>query len=342
MANYVDSALLAFQSRINKKFSEAELREQQNPILSVGLANQDYLVTNPQAVRESTSRAVKGYQHKRRAASNGTTRAYNHTGSQGDSQEVTLNWGTFSETMSILLTLGDDNVIKRPEILDNSIMQVQRILRERIGKYNLEQLHAARTGASNATVKNATFNATTDTFLIDDEEMFWANIASVMRQHKYYEKLDVLTDSVLFPKYRKLYNQGTNNGTNSNFQFSDFNNVWEHTLLGTDVATDYSNGTAIVLPQNSFAFIPWVPAINRKGHGDYESYLGGYGTLPDATGLPLTYAVHGYAQRVDGSAAGGSAQDVRLELEISIDVAFQAQELSAADETPIYEFALSA
>jgi hypothetical protein len=343
MANYIDSLLLAFQSRINKRFTEAELREQQNPILRVGLDNQDFIMQNAQSIKEGPSRSVKGYQFKRMAATNGTTRTYNHTGNQGDSMEVTLNWATFSEPMSILLTIGDDNVIKRPEIFDNQMMQIQRILRERVGLYLVQQLHAGRTQVSNATVRNATFNSTTDAFEISqaDKDEFFAFVASVMQQHKYYGKLDLMVDNVLGPRANKLRNQGSSNATNLAYQFGDFSNIMQHNTLGVDVATDYTDGAvAIALPENSFAFIPWIPAINRKGWGDYESYVGGYGVAPDSTGLGLTYAVHGYANRVDASAAGGTAQDVRVELEVSVDVAFQAADISTANETPIYEFAL--
>lgn len=343
MSNYIDSLLLAFQSRINKRFNEAELREQQNPILSVGLANQDFVMNNAEGIRESTRRDIKGYQFKKMAATNGTTRTYNHTGSQGDSMEVTLNWATFSEPMSILLTIGEDNVIKRPEIFDNQMLQIQRILRERIGLYLVQQLHAGRTQTSNGTVRNATFNAATDAFEIaqSDKENVFAFIASVMKQHKYRGRFDLMVDNVLGPVANKLRNQGSANSTNTAYQFGDFSNIMEHNTLGIDVATDYTDGAvAIALPENSFAFIPWIPALNRKGWGDYETYEGGYGVAPDATGLGLNYAVHGYAQRVDASASGGTAQDVRAELEISVDVAFQAADISTVNETPIYEFAL--
>lgn len=342
--NYIDSLFLAYQSRINKRFNEAELREQQNPILRVGLGNQDFVMANAEAIRESTRRDIKGYQFKRMAATNGTTRTHNHSGNQGDSMEVTLNWATFSEPFSVLLTIGDDNVVKRPEIVDNQIMQIQRILRERIGLYLVQQLHAGRTQTSNAIVRNAAFNAASDAFEINqsNREDFFAFVASVMQQHKYFGKLDLMVDNVLGPLANKLRNQGNSNATNLNYQFGDFANIMQHNTLGVDVATDYSDGAvAIALPENSFSFIPWIPSINRKGFGDYESYVGGYGVLPDGTGMPLTYAVHGYAQRVDGSGSnGGSAQDVRVEMEMSVDVAFQAADLSTANETPIYEFAL--
>jgi hypothetical protein len=300
-------------------------------------------MVNAQAVKEGPTRSIKGYQLKKMAATNGTTRVYNHTGGQGDSMEVTLNWATFSEPMSILLTIGDDNVIKRPEIFDNQMMQIQRILRERIGLYLVQQLHAGRTQVSNAIVRNATFNAATDAFEIaqSNKEDFFAFVASVMQQHKYFGRLDLMVDNVLGPVANKLRNQGNSNATNLAYQFGDFSNIMQHNTLGVDVATDYADGAVgIALPENSFAFIPWIPAVNRKGWGDYESYVGGYGVTPDSTGLGLTYAVHGYANRVDASAAGGTAQDVRVELEVSVDVAFQAADISTANESPIYEFAL--
>lgn len=343
MADYVASALLAAQAKITPRFNEAELRERQNPILRVGLANQNYLVEKVDDIKKSEKRTVKGYQFKKMTADNGTTRSHNFSGSQGDSVEVDLNWATYTETLAVFMSVGADNVMAYADILANQIRQKQRIIRERLGKAFVTSLHAARTQTSNATIRNASFSADNDAFEIaaNEKDQFFAFVRSVMNQHKYYGGLDVILDSILDPIARKIAAQGSNTGTALNYQLQGIN-AMPHDILGTEVAVDaYPNGgVALALPENSFAFIPWIPTRYRNGFGNAMSEIGLYATMPDDTGLPLTYSLRGYAAKADGSANGGTVDDVKINWQLGVDVATQIADLSVADETPIYEFAL--
>ncbi|HEY8969331.1 MAG TPA: hypothetical protein VIM64_09560, partial [Puia sp.] len=269
MADYIASALLAAQAEIAPNFTEAEMRERQNPILRVGLGNQNYLMANIEDIKKSTKRPVKGYQFVRRSATNGTTRSHNFTGSQGDTTEVTLSWNTFSEPFSLYLKAGADNVKNNAQMLADSMRQVQRILRERAGAALVTGLHAGRTQTANAIVRNGVFNAANDAFEVNNQDQFFAYVKSIMTQHKYYGNLDIMVDSVLNPIARKIAAQGTNNGENQSYSLQGFNSVMTHDILGTEVAVDgYANGgVAIVLPQNSFAFIPFVEEVYRAGIG---------------------------------------------------------------------------
>jgi hypothetical protein len=344
MPNYVDSALLAAQVKIRPQFTEAELRERQNPILRVGLANQKYLVQNVEDIKESEKRTVKGYQFKKMSADDGTVRSHNFSGSQGDSMEVDLNWATFTENLGIHLSVGADNVMAYADMLANQISQKQRILRERIGKAFVTSLHAARTQTSNATIRNASFNADNDAFEIaaGEKDQFFAFVRSVMNQHKYYGGVDMIVDSVLDPIARRIAAQGSNNGQNLAYSLQGIDNIMPHDILGTEVAVDAypGGGIGIALPQFSFAFIPWIPQRYRKGFGNALSDIGVYATMPDDTGLPLTYSLRGYSAKADGSAQGGTVDDVKVNWQLGVDVATQIADLSVADETPIYEFAL--
>lgn len=345
MADYTSSALLAFQSKINKRFNAAELREQQNPILRNGLSYSDFIIGNVKDIKESDKRAVYTYYLKKTASVTGTARTYAPTGVQGDGGQVTLTWVTFSETLGINMQVGMDNVFDTMTLLDHQIMDKQRILRERIGQYIVAQLYAARTQASPATTatRNMTWNAVNFAFENDGAQsnLFYENAASIMRQAKYYDKLDVVADPLVAKIARFNQFQGAGNAQNLAYQFQSYNpdGIMEHTSLGNEVATNYNSGVALVLPTASFAVIPWIPKINRDGFGDYESYNGGFGTLPDATGQALTYAVRAWAQKADTSAAGGTVQDIHLDMELSVDVAFNTAPLSTAGETAIYEMA---
>jgi hypothetical protein len=345
MANYVSSALLAFQSKINKKFNAAELREQQNPILRQGLSYSDFIIGNAQDVRQSDKRTINTYYLKRMPAVNGTARTSAPTGVQADSGAVSLSWVTFSETLGLNMQVGMDNMFDTMTLLDNQIMQKQRILRERIGQYIVSSLYANRTQASPATTatRNMNWNGTTFAFENDGNQanFFYENAASIMRQAKYYDKLDVIADPLIAKVARFNQFQGQGNAQNLAYQFQSYNpgGIMEHTSLGNEVATNYSTGVALVLPTASFAVLSWVPKINRDGFGDYESFNGGFGTVGDSAGQPLTYAVRAWAQKSDTSAAGGTVQDIHIDMELSVDISFNVAPISTSGETAIYEFA---
>jgi len=342
MANFVSSNLLAYQAKNTPDFNKAEVRELQNPILRQASTYAPFLVGDVQAIKESDKRAVYTYYKKRRTATNGTARSYAPTGTNSDSGQVTLSWVTFSETFGIPLQSGADNVFAQEEQFAHNMKEVQRILRERIGTYIVQQLHSLRTQVVGANPKLMTWNATNYAFENDASQidLFYENAQSIMKQNKYYNKFDVIVDPILSKRANFDMYQSTGNAQNLAFQFQSFNpkGIMFHSTLGNEVATAYSGGTAIVLPEASFAMIPWIPMINRKGQGDFESFNGGFGTIADDSGLPLTYAVRGWAQKQDASALGGTVQDIHVDMELSVDIAFNAAPMSTSGETPIYEF----
>jgi hypothetical protein len=165
-----------------------------------------------------------------------------------------------------------------------------------------------------------------------------------MEQHDYYGGVDVLIDPVLAPKAKHLAAQGGSNASNMAWQF-DGMSLMSHVALGTTVGTDAfpNGGMAIALPANSFAYIPWIPSKYIDGHGDFDSYNGGYSTINDEIfGSALTYALRGYTTRADGSSNQGTTDDLLTHWQLSIDVATQVADISTANETPIYEFGLQA
>lgn len=353
MADYVASALLPFQARINKKYNAAELRELQNPILRNALGYAD-LLAGPDKVadiKQSDKRAVYTYYLKRMAATNGTARAFAPTGVQADSGQVTLSWVTFSETLAQYMQVGYDNVFDDVTLLDHQIMDKQRILRERIGTYIVQQLHNGRTqtaysatlgaGGTDAT-KNMAWNGTNFAFENPATTLstFFQNAANVMDQNKYYGKFDVIADPVIYRQAEFLRAQGPGNYQNLSFQFARYNpdGIMLHSVLGTSVAENYPNGCGIVLPYASFSTIPWIPKINRDTWGNYSEYNGGFGTIVDGTGLPITYAVRAWTQKVDGSSNGSVTQTVQVNMELSVDIAFNTAPISTSGETPVYEF----
>ena len=54
----------------------------------------------------------------------------------------------------------------------------------------------------------------------------------------------------------------------------------------------------------------------------------------------LNYAVHEYDTRADGTGSGGQTQDVKIERQVSIDLAFDDAPLDTVGETVLHAFSL--
>jgi hypothetical protein len=128
------------------------------------------------------------------------------------------------------------------------------------------------------------------------------------------------------------------------------NNVWEEPNLGTTVAIEpgYQTGTCLVMPENSFCMVPWMPKLYYEAERpqNFDSYTGGYGTIGDNVYSGMEYQIFGWNQQSDTSGGGGStgsngyAQSQTQNWQIGFTVAFVPAYLSNSGETAIYQFAL--
>ena len=86
---------------------------------------------------------------------------------------------------------------------------------------------------------------------------------------------------------QQLRAQGAQNATaNLTIQFDNMDITMTNEVI--DASYTSNNGTALAMPAGTFAALPWIPKQNREGMGDYDSYVGGWGTFPDPFGLTVT------------------------------------------------------
>jgi hypothetical protein len=88
--------------------------------------------------------------------------------------------------------------------------------------------------------------------------------------------------------------------------------------------------------------LDWIPKQNRMGIS--STSIGGvaeYGNMINPID-GVTYATHKYWSKADTSGSNGMTQDVKEEVEISLDVAFEKAPLTNAGESVIQAFALIA
>jgi len=363
MANYVASNLVAAQAKFQDSFNAPEIRRKQNPALALALKNLTATIPSHVELRKREDRAVNAYLPKKILPGSGTTRAARPTGTVGDSIAVGLTWQTVAETFSWSFKQGDTNVLAGQDMLQNQIKQACLNLHSRIGTILLNYLYAQRNQIMSvpytaAAVQGLNSNTTNFAYEVagSDRNYFFQKAVNVMSQLNYLGGFDVIADPNAFVLAQQLRAMGAQNANNLAFQFD---RVGQLIMTNEVIDANYpTNGSALVMPEGMFALLPWIPKQNREGNGDYESYVGGWGTLQDPFGLsidelamdatgkivsisnPLTYSLYAYSQTSDNGANNGQTQDRVTVFELSLDFAPTLAPLSGVNESVVNEFAL--
>lgn len=336
MTNFISSVLALGQAKFTNQFTDlAEWR----PVDHAAISTMNMgIIANPllRELRTSEKRSVTAYLPIRQAAGGGTGRSYNHTGSFGDSKAVPVSWGTLSETFKISETLANNNVLTGAEMFASELKNAIDNLLIRSNALLVASLVADKSLVSKGGA-NGTFAAGDYTLPNSYADFYFQEVQAMMRKNRYTTPLISIADSKALVLAQKIGWQGAQNAQNLNPQFAG------QTIVGTNEALLGGEGSVLTFPANGVAFQPWIPIENRKPL-DGNKILTSVGTkgqifVPE---LGVNFAVHAYSSRADTDAAGGSAQDVVTEFEISIDWAYLSSPLSVATETNIFASILSA
>lgn len=338
MPNYAASVLAEAQHIFTQRYSEPEKRLKSAGVLASFLKNTQVAIPNIDELRVKEERPQNAYFMNRSKRSSISSRTHNHSGTVGDSTEVALSWQTFGDVFQTSLKRSDNNVFADAQLLANEIDNAMKNIYEAIDAAGLAYLDTNKSGVNVAT-KNGTFNGVNDVFEIAaaDINRFIQNAKSMARQNYYNGSLDMILDSLLFVEAEFLANQGGSNSTNFGFQFSG-TDIMESVQLADG---NYTNGLGYAIPQGTIGLVDWIPAQNRAGYGDMDSYVGGFGTIVDPIS-GMTFALHSYQNRADTSAAGGDTQDVIQEWEVTVDLSFNKAPLTPATESTIFAVGMGA
>lgn len=340
MANFEPSKLVAGQALFNEKFQSGEWR--MPDVVAMMVANTGS-IANPElaALRAREDRAVNAYFPIRQAATDGTARAALHTGARGDSLAQSITWSTFSEPASISITQGDDNVlgfaVQFAATQRNAIFN----LMSRLDAWFVAQLVANKTQVNVGGGFGSYDGVTTNDYQVAlaDERLFFSNVSAMMQNNEYSMGITGIVDSQGGVLANDLQNQGSANDRNTVYQFAGYDQVVVSSRSILDVPTTYKV-SGLFFETGLVGVVPWIPQKNRKPLNPEKvmDNVGDFGqiTLP---GLGLPVAVSAYSTRADASASNGSAQDVVIEYEWSVDVGFVDAPLSTfrgANDTVIY------
>lgn len=336
MANFDVSNLLTAQAMVSDQYAKPEMRMKPAPAFSLLSRNASILIQSAESLRTRDDRAIEAHLLKRTKRAAGSGRTHNHTGTIDDSQKVSLSWTAKSDVFAISLKLLDKSLFDFNTVLANKFAQACMNILEDKETEAIAYLIAQRATAQ-PTLKGSSFNATNDAVEVtaDNATSFFQRLRSAMRQNYFSSQLDVIVDPNLKIIAEQQAAQGAGNATNLQYNFPGL--TIEESIELADA--NYANGIAIAFPTGTVGALNWVPKQNRTGHGDYNSYVGGFGTF---NFMGYQFAVHGYAQRADTSLANGDSQDVQMEFEVSFDTSYNKAPLSTISgrtDSVIIEFA---
>lgn len=338
MANYTPSNLVKAQARYTDKFTEAELRSKVSPALMLGMTN-GVAIPNYEQLKTRDDRTVSTYMKSRNAKSTGTGRVYNHAGSRGDSHTVDLAWTTISNAFSISLKQLDNNVFAWEEAYAHEVFTCALDIHEQIETNSITHLKDNRTQVNSASVLGS-FQTSGSEYAYEvansNREQYYQIARAMMRANNYRGQFDMISNQRGYVDAEKYMNQGTQNATNLSYQFQGLN-VYESIELSDANYAGSDSNIGLIMPAQQFVVLPWIPKQNRIGQGDYFSYVGGFGSIPDPTGSGLDLAMHAYMNRADTSSENGDEQDVELFVELSVDIAYALPPLSESGASVVHE-----
>jgi hypothetical protein len=343
MANYASSVLAKGQAVVTARNQAPEQKRKVPTVMELALRNQEYSIPNANELRKSDLRAVEIYYFKDVTAGSVTAKAYNHTGSYGDSGSTTLTYVTHVEKIQLPRKIAQNNIMTYEQMFANLYEMKWKNLRKRHDDSALAfllaqrcQLSAATVNAEIASANPGVWEDTNFSLGIDatNKALFIQKVKSFMAARKYTGELDIVADLQMADAFEFAMQQGQANNTNTSFQFGGTNISRTQDV----VSSAYAQGAIFAMPSKSLAALQWNDPLNRKGVNSGENNVGILTTANDPFGSGAVADVSMYTNRADTSAntSGGSTQDVVDEWEVSVTIAYALPPLSTASDSVIH------
>lgn len=343
MPNYATSVLAKGQALVTARNQAPETRRKLPTVMELALKNQEYSIPNAVDLRKSDKRPVEIYYQTKVGQQAGTTKAYNHTGTFGDSGKVELVYVSHVETFSLPRKIAQNNVLTYQNMFNHLYEEKWKNLRNRHDNSALAFLIANRMQLPAATVNPqiqsanpGTYNATNYALEIAaDRKNRFMQMAKIYMMARYYTgSYDVVSDLQTAAEFEFQLQQGAGNNTNTSFQFAGANIATTQDV----VSAAYPNGAALFMPSRSFAGMYWNDQLNKTGVNAGENEIGTLGTQEDPFGSGARADISMYTQRADtsGNTTGGSTQDIVDQWELTLTIAYALPPLSLAGDSVVH------
>ena len=341
MANYSDALWPTVQLVVDDLMQRPEFKHKPSAAIMTLLKNTDFLLTPEERqrvddVKRSDSQGVEVNIINKQATTTITNRAYNHSGSKNDSTKETLTFVTRGAKFAYSLKEADRNIWTLAEIIAKQLISAAIDTHGVIETYLMSWMNTNKSQVvESATPVSGDWDGTNYIFGVTagDSSRFFQKIKGFMREQFYSGMFDVVANEAIIQEAEYLIQQGQGNNTNLAWQLSELN------LANSQELTNDAgyNGMAYMMPSQTVGLVPWIPALNKQGHGNPFANGGGYRSIPDPLGSGLTFAVHELAAGADNQSTSGERQDVDIDVEISVDFAPVAAPMSTSNASPIFK-----
>lgn len=344
MANYSSSRWDAFKYKLNQAMQAPEFRKAPSPTLTTLIGNTSFLVPVSEmervlGVKQSDQDTVAIKIINKQSITVGSARAYNHSGSKNDSTSTNATFTTYTADYAYSLKEADRNIWTLAEIQAKQILSACIALHEDIESGLVTWLNTNKSQVvQSATPRSGSWDSSNYIFQVANAyaSRWGQKVKGFMREQKYKGIYEILVDEFLFQEGEYLQQQGQGNSQNYSFQFNGQN---ENIMVSQDITVDSGYlGEGYMFPQGTVGILPWIPQLNRAGHGDAGLVGGYYGTMPDPFGTGLNIAVHERYEAADNDSTSGETQDVNVHVELSVDLAPIKALMSTANASPIFKF----
>lgn len=343
MPNYTLANHVKAQTLLTNQFAKNELRYRDPVVFKEFLRNRDIMVPSHTEVRKREDRAVEVNYFARSSRSLTNARSHNFSYGKGDSSTLTPTWTPYVDGFRNSIKQADNSVFALEQELMNEYANMSRNFSEGLETVASTYLFNNRSGV-NGYARQGTFNATQDAFEITESGIDGRGMQvakSAMGYNNDSGPFIAFCDSVAYDKFEKQAFQGAGNNEDLTFNFQGVRFVKSFDLddLFLALATPYTAGAWILVPEGMIAALDWIPKQHKTGFSNSE---GTYFTWIDPiTGI--TTGMFQYSERYDGSATGdddnGQTQDIKFENQASCDIAFEHAPSTTADDSPIKAFA---
>lgn len=342
MANFSTAEWVKAQAKLIGAFQSTELRFRDPSVHKLFLRNTDIMMPDYKDLKVSSDRVVEINYFTRTSRALGGAPSHDHTGAQGDSALLTPTWTSHSDTFVSTVKEANNTIYNLAELHMSKVNNVVANFAEGLETVAADFLFANRSGV-NVSTAEGTFDVTDDTFEIDEATngLRAIQITRMNMDINGYQGMnfDIVCDSIAFARFQFDAAQGISNSTNTSFQFQNVTFLHDPSLTAAaaGLASAYAKGYWIAVPVGSIAALPWIPIQNREGLVTKENLYGQIQNPIDGIG----YALHTYEERVNGTGLGGQLQDVKVETQIWLDIAYVNAPISVATESSLMAFALT-
>lgn len=343
MANYAASVLAKGQAVVTARNQAPEQRRKVPTVMELALRNQEYSIPNANDLRKSDLRTVEIYYFNNKTAGATTAKAYNHTGTYGDSTKVELTYVTHVEKIQLPRKIAQNNIMTYEQMFTNLYEMAWKNLRTRHDTSALAflvaqrcQVVAATINAEIASANPGVWEDVNNALGVDaaNKALFMQKVKSFMAARKYTGELDIIADLQMADAFEFAMQQGQANNTNTSFQFAGAN----ISRTQDQISSGYPLGAVLAMPAKALAALQWNDPLNRKGVNSGENEVGILTMANDPLGSGGVADVSMYTGRADTSAnaSGGSTQDIVDEWEIALTIAYGIPPLTTALDSVVH------